>query len=456
MATTEAQPGSSNISVSAKPLPKCEQKPPAPLQKSFAYHRFRKVIHALCVAIFVALPFANLMRFDIPRQRFYFFGYELWISEFSIIFFSLMFLMFLVAAMAMFYGRVYCGYLCPQMIFSETSIALEGKLTRTVNKYVRWTATRRKLLSRFLFYAITTLASVILAFGFISYFVEPRDLVHRLLAFDIRTAGGVAGATTTLFTLLDFLFLRQRFCTTVCPYGYLQGMLGDGDTLIVHYRDENRECIECKKCVRVCHMGIDIRTSPYQIECIHCGECIDACVDVLGRLGKQGLIHYVWGEHGEKLGAGKQTWYQKIGLRNAKRVVVLLIIFFYAAGLFTALSMRRAVLVRIAPDRTTMYRLGNDGGVYNRFRLQVANRGRAQAIAQLSIEGLPGTHFVGFENAAVVAAGQTVQQQFEIEAPRSATAALAPGVNHFRLIARVGNENDVFEETFITPSQDSQ
>jgi len=452
MATTETKPSTPNVSVSTKPMPKCDRNPPSPPPKSFSFHRIRKAIHIACVIIFFALPFANLMRFDIPRQRFYFFGYELWISEFSVIFFSLMFLMFLVAAMAMFYGRVYCGYLCPQMIFSEASIALESKLTRTVNKYVRWSAGPRKLLSRFLFYAIAVAASVILAFAFISYFVEPRDLLRRLLAFDIRTAGGIAGATTTLFTLLDFLFVRQRFCTTVCPYGYLQGMLGDSDTLIVHYRDEDRECIECKKCVRVCHMGIDIRTSPYQIECIHCGECIDACADVLGRLGKQTLIHYVWGEQGEKLGSGDQPWYQKLGLRNAKRVVVLLIILCYGAGLFTALSMRRAVLVRIAPDRTTMYRLGKDGTVYNRFRLQVANRGHEQAIAQLSIEGLPRTAFMDFENAVVVAAGQTIQQEFEIQAPPS--AALAPGVNHFRIISRVGNEKDVFEETFITPTKD--
>lgn len=452
MATTEAKPGSVNVSVVQKPLPKCDRQPPAPKQ-SFAYHRFRKAIHLACVIIFFTLPFANLMRFDIPRQRFYFFGHELGISEFSIIFLSLMFLMFLIAAMAMLYGRVYCGYLCPQMIFSEASIALESKLTRTVNKYVLWNAKPRKMLSKLLFHAIATIASVILAFVFISYFVEPRDLLRRLLAFDVKTAGGIAGATTTLLTLLDFLFLRQRFCTTVCPYGYLQGMLGDGDTLIVHYRDENRECIECQKCVRVCHMGIDIRTSPYQIECIHCGECIDACVDVLGRLGKPGLIHYVWGEHGEELGTGSGSWYQKIGLRNGKRVVVLLIILFYAAGLFTALSMRRAVLVRIAPDRTTMYRLGADGTVYNRFRLQVTNRGHEQARAQFSIDGLPGTRFAGFENAVVVSAGQTRQQEFEIEAPPS--APLAPGVNHFRLVCKVGNEQDVFEETFITPSKDS-
>jgi cytochrome c oxidase accessory protein FixG len=453
MPATEANPDASNISLSTKALPKCERGSSKD-ERPFSFHRLRKLIHLICVGIFFALPFANLMRFDIPRQRFYFFGYELWISEFSIIFFSLMFLMFIVAAMAMLYGRVYCGYLCPQMIFSEASVALESKITRAVNKYIRWKARPRKILSRSLFYAIAVVASMLLAFGFISYFVEPRDLLRRLLVLDLRTAGGIAGATTTLLTLLDLLFVRQRFCTTVCPYGYLQGMLGDGDTLIVHYRDENRECIECTKCVRICQMNIDIRTSPYQIECIHCGECIDACADVLGRLGKQGLIHYVWGEHGEKLGGSEGSWYRKLGIRNSKRVVVLLIILFYGAGLFTALSMRRPVLVRIAPDRTTMYRLAKDGTVYNRFRLQVANRSQVQGIAQLSIDGLPGTRFYQFENAVVVGPGQSVQTEFEIEAPLSAN--LPSTINHFRLISKVGNDRDVFEETFIIPDKESQ
>lgn len=456
MSPTEpgSEPGNSRIAILDKPLPKCDRAQAARFEPEFHYHRLRKVIHVVCVIVFFILPLSSLMRFDIPRQRFYFFSYELWISEFAIVFFSMMFLMFVVAAMAMFYGRVYCGYLCPQMIFSEASLTLESKLQRTVNKYVRWDAKKRNLLSQSLFYLISGLASVVLAFVFIAYFVEPRDLLHRLMSLDLKTTGGFAGAVTTLLTLLDFLFLRQRFCTTVCPYGYLQGMLGDGDTLIVHYRDENRECIECKKCVRVCHMGIDIRTSPYQIECIHCGECIDACVDVLARLGKQGLIHYVWGEHGEKLGAGEKTWYQKLGLRDAKRVVVLLIILIYATALFTALSMRRAILVQISPIRATLYRQDLSGTVYNRFRLKVANRSKQQQTVVLGIDGLPGTKFVSFENAVVVDGGQTLEREFEIAAPPS--APLVPGVNHFRMVSRVGNEKDSAEQTFIMPFKDSR
>jgi len=456
MLVTEAGtgPGTNLVTISEKPQPKPKPPRPTPIDPGFHYHRLRKTVHVICVFIFFLLPLTNLMRIDIPRQRFYFFGYELWISEFSVIFFSLMFLMFMIAAMAMLWGRVYCGYLCPQMIFSEASIALESWLERTVNKYVNAEAGTRKVLSRVLFYSLSGTASVVLAFVFIAYFVEPRDLLHRLLSFDIKTAGGIAGAATTILTLLDFLFLRLRFCTTVCPYGYLQGMLTDGHTLLVHYRDDSHQCIECMKCARVCHMGIDIRNSPYQIECVGCGECIEACNVILARLGKPGLIHYVWGEEGERLGTGERTWYQKIGIRDAKRVVVLLVLLFYAAGLFTALSMRHNVLVQLAPVRATLYRQDKDGTVYNKFHLKAANRSRQQQTVVLEINGLPGARFTSFENAVVVNAGDTVDRDFEIAA--APEAGLAPGVNHFSLFSRVGSERDSFDETFITPSQDSQ
>src|ERR1051325_5423945 len=98
------------------------------------WHRLRKRVHAACFLAFLAVPFLDIARFDIPRQRFYFFGYELWVNEFAIIFFALMFLMFLIVAASVFYGRVYCGYLCPQMIFSEASLALEARLRRAVMK----------------------------------------------------------------------------------------------------------------------------------------------------------------------------------------------------------------------------------------------------------------------------------------------------------------------------------
>ncbi|MEW6128586.1 MAG: 4Fe-4S dicluster domain-containing protein [Acidobacteriota bacterium] len=447
------------VTTEPKPLPVIQSKKPSlkpavtPVPKQKTYHRSRRIVQSLCFIGFLILPFFNVMRFDIPRQRFYFAGYELWINEFAIIFFAMMFTLFVIAAASMLYGRIYCSYLCPQMIFSEASLAVEDKIRRVINKrFIKMDAKKRQLLSRIGFYSVLGLASIFLAFVFISYFVEPRDLFWRLASLDIQTAGGIAGAATTLITFLDFTLVRQKFCTTICPYGYLQGILGDNNTLIVHYRDEDKTCIECKKCVRICHMGIDIRKSPYQIECIHCGECIDACADVLGRFGKESLIHYTWGEKGEYLNDKKVPWLRRLGLRDAKRMVVLLIILFYASGLFVALSMRDNVLVKIAPIRTTMYRIGEDGRIYNQFRMTVANRGKKDALLTLSLNNLPDAQIVVADNPLPLQAGEEVQTEFEIALePNQAQ----PGVNYFQIVGAVTPDNtrETFDMTFIMPTE---
>jgi cytochrome c oxidase accessory protein FixG len=430
------------MSTTARIPPK--RKPPLPpANKSF--HRLRKTVHLICFLVFLALPFLNVVRFDIPRQRFYFAGQELWISEFGIVFFALMFLMFVIVVSSIFYGRVYCGYLCPQMIFSESSISLEKWLVKQCGRR------NVKHWAKPAFYAILAAASVFLAFVFISYFVEPRDLLHRLLALDVRTAGGISGAVVTVITFLDFALVRQHFCTTVCPYGYLQGILGDRNTLLVTYQDPAHACIECKKCVRACHMGIDIRKSPLQIECVHCGECIDACEDVLRRIGTEGLIHYTWGEHPD---AAREPWYRRAGLRDAKRVIVLLVLLFYASGLFVALSMRRAVMVRIAPVRTTLYTVTPEGAIQNHFRFTLANRGGKPAAVLFSIQHLPGGSLLIARNPQPLAPGETVNGEFDIVAP---PASGAGEVTHFSVVTTAIPEQvtDVTPMTFLMPQRKS-
>lgn len=384
------------------------------------WHRIRKRIHLLCFLLFVAVPFLNIVRFDIPRQRFYFFGYDLWISEFAIVFFAMMFLMFLVVAMSVFYGRVYCGYLCPQMIFSEASMALESRL-------LRWTTKRgySKRVARLLFHAVVAAASVFLAFTFVGYFVAPRDAFSG--------AAAISWAVVAILTFLDFTLVRQRFCTTVCPYGYLQGLIGDEKTLLVHYRDESHACVECKKCVRVCPMEIDIRKSPFQIECIHCAECIDACGEIMTRLKKPNLIHYAWGEHGPLAAGSKQPW-------DARRVIVLAVLLAYAGGLFAALSTRKPVLARVTADRSTMYRIGADGRIYNRFNYTLANRGRTETTIAFEAVGLPGA---SISIAPVpLQPGESNRGAFEISAPPRREL-----VTHFQIAA--GDE--IIPMTFLAP-----
>lgn len=413
------------------------------------WHGVRRFVHLGCFLIFVALPFFNVIRFDIPRQRFYFAGFELWINEFAIIFFSLMFLLFIVAAASIMYGRVYCGYLCPQMIFSEASINLEDRVkTFVAKRFAKFSIQARHWIGRVAVLAVIGVASIFLAFVFISYFVEPRDLFRRLMSFDLVTAGGIAGAAVTAITFVDFAFLRQRFCTTVCPYGYLQGILGDKETLVVEYNDPEQICVECKKCVRVCHMGIDIRDSAYQIECIHCGECVDACKLIMGKFGKDTLIQYAWGEKGERLG-GKEKWYRRIGLRDAKRFAIFVIILGYGTGLGVALSMRHNVLVRIAPNRATLYRIGADNRVYNTFRMTIANRGAGEATVALSIDGLRDARIELPSNEIGLGPGETIQSEFEISVP---AGGLPVEVNHFSINAAASDGNgDVLAQTFIMP-----
>jgi polyferredoxin len=232
-------------------------------------------------------------------------------------------------------------------------------------------------------------------------------------------------------------------------------MLADRSTLLVEYRDLKSDCIECKKCVRVCHMGIDIRHSPHQIECVHCGECIDACVDVLGRLGKDGLIHYAWGSQGRTTGEGRviEPWYMRLGFRDARRVVILLIVLVYASGLGVALAMRHTVLVKIAPDRASqavMFTTDAEGRIVNRYRMILANRGTEEARVVLEIQGLPGATLENVRTTVVLAPGQELSQGFEIAAP---ARGLQPLVNHFRVVARAepGSTVDQFDMTFIAP-----
>jgi cytochrome c oxidase accessory protein FixG len=385
-----------------------------------SWHRIRKQVHLACSVLFVTLPFLNVIRFDIPRQRFYFFGYDLWINEFAIIFFALMFLMFLVVATSVFYGRVYCGYLCPQMIFSEASVTLETRL-------VRWAVKRgySKIVGRTLFYLTAALASALLAFAFVGYFVAPRDAFSG--------AAAISWGVVALLTFLDFTLVRQRFCTTVCPYGYLQGLIGDKNTLLVHYRDEARDCIECKKCVRVCPMNIDIRKSPFQIECIHCAECIDACGEIMTKVGKPNLIHYAWGEQGPLAASARQPW-------DARRIIVLGVLLCYGGGLFATLSTRKPVLARVSADRSTMYRIGADGRIYNKFHYSLANRGKEWATISFSAPDLAGAALS--ISALPLQPGAAAAGDFEISAPRGREL-----VTHFTIVA--GDEK--IPMTFLSP-----
>lgn len=415
------------------------------------YHRIRRIVQAFCVTGFILLPMFDLMRFDLLRKRFYFFGAELWVSEFAILFLSMMFFFILFAASAMIYGRFWCSYLCPQMIFSDAA----NSLARRVKKFVKRNFSSlaeggQKALTAILFSLILLPGAVFVSFVFVAYFIPPADLFQRLMHFDVRTAGGIVGASVTLVTFLDFALLRERFCVNICPYGYLQNMLADKNTLLVAFDDPDGHCINCDKCVRTCPMGIDIRSSSHQLECTHCGECIDACSDILGKLGRQSTIHYAWGKAG-RLDAGEKKWWRKLGVRDGKRFAILTLLVLYFTGLSIAIGLRQPVLVQIMPNRITLYTVDQSGLVHNRFRLLASNRGHKPATLSLAATGLNGAAIEGIGSNVPLAPGDTVQQEFDVIVPR---ASLAPGVNHMRIVAQVTpGQTEQIDETFLAPME---
>jgi hypothetical protein len=173
-------------------------------------------------------------------------------------------------------------------------------------------------------------------------------------------------------------------------------------------------------------------------------------VDVLGRMGKKGLIHYTWGEHGGETG-GREPWLQRLGLRDAKRVIVVLLLAAYGCGLFVALGMRRAMLVQVNPERASLYRIDGER-VYNKFRFDIANRGRTRSAVVFSLEQLPAATLVIAQNPVAVEAGQTAHGEFEISRP---LASPTQEVEHFRIAASPvgGGSPDEFPMTFLSPSQ---
>jgi polyferredoxin len=409
----------------------------------------RKKIHVFCFLVFVALPFTNMLRFDIPRQLFHFAGVEVGISEFSILFFSLMFLMLVLAAGAIIYGRIYCGYLCPQMIFSEWSVGIERRVGTFVNKRLKASSQAlRKAMAKAGFLGLLGAGSIFLAFIFTSYFVEPLDLAHRLAHLDLLTAGGLTGAVVTLLTFIDLVLVRHTFCQTVCPYGYLQGMLTDPQTLLVAYLDPGNVCIDCKKCVKICEMDVDIRDSPYQLGCTHCGDCVDACEDVLRKLGHPGLIHYAWG--GQPAPAARESWFRRWGFRDAKRVVILAVTCCYLSALTVTLLSRKAVLIRVAADRTTLFTRLPDGRIENRIRLNLANRSHQPQSVKVWVEGLPQAELALADNPIPLAPGASRELTFPLRAPAFPGAQ---DVNPIRILAQSSDQGkpEAIELAFIMP-----
>jgi cytochrome c oxidase accessory protein FixG len=277
------------------------------------WQRRKNVVYALLVAIYVLLPWFDVadrpaVLFDIPRRQAFLFGGTFTNEDFWLLFFVLSGAGFALIVLTSLWGRVWCGFACPQTVFMEGVFrrierAIEGPREARIRRN-QGPPSADGVLRKGAKHLVYIALCLLLAHAFLAYFVPVEEL--------LRWTAGSPGAHWTAFLWVvvmtgvmyfDFSWFREQTCLVACPYGRFQSALIDEDTVVIGYdvrrgeprskaSDEGGDCVDCRRCVVVCPTGIDIRNG-LQLECVGCSNCIDACDEVMAKLGwEPGLIRY--------------------------------------------------------------------------------------------------------------------------------------------------------------------
>jgi len=333
---------------------------------------WRKFAAILQAVLILGIPFLQIrgqsaLRFDVPSLQLHFFGTTIWMEEFFIVLVGIIFLTFLIVLLTILFGRIWCGWLCPQTVIVDLSRFVD----RLENKGVIYKASAYLAM-----FAITA----IIAANLIWYFVSPYEFIERLFAGDLSGLIWGFWIVMTAILFLNFMFLRRRFCATVCPYSKVQSVLYDNRTLVIAFDEKRKEeCMNCAACVKICPTNIDIRQG-LSAACINCAECIDKCSAMMGKRQKKSLIGYSFGLSGES------------GKLLRQNVLLIGVIVLVALVFLLYLSAYRTVLdVTILPNPAFAPRTAADGTVINSYVLAVENRGDKNADLNISATGSHGT-----------------------------------------------------------------
>ncbi len=397
----------------------------------------RRVVGYGLIALFVSLPHLRLagkppLLLDIVHREFTFFGVTLYPTD-TYLFALLMLIVFLgLFFLTALFGRIWCGWACPQTVYMEL-------VFRPIERFFHGAPGKKKKTGSWRTPAkmgVYALLAFVLAHTFLSYFVGTdalrewmtRSPLDHPLSFLL-----VAGVTGLM--LFDFGFFREQMCIVACPYGRMQSVMLDRDSLVIGYDrargeprgklrrakkdvslttlpDEQGDCIDCKMCVTTCPTGIDIRDG-LQMECVNCTQCIDACDTVMDKIGKpRGLIRYssqraLEGDPAHKI--------------RPRMLVYPLIIAGLLTLLVTALAGREPVDVSINRGPGMPYQLLEGDRVGNLVKVKLQTRGQEGGAYTVSVE-IDGFDALvtGSPNPVVVPAGELATTSLMISVPAAA------------------------------------
>ena len=343
---------------------------------------------------------------DMPNRRAYFLWIEIWPQEVYYLAGLLLigaFGLFLATALL---GRVWCGFTCPQTVWTDLFMWVERVVEGDRGARIRldkgrWTAA--KIGKRSLKHALWIVISILTGGAWIMYFNDAPTLVQDIIHFEVTPAVlffiGLFSGTTYLLAG----FAREQVCTYMCPWPRFQSAMFDEDSLIVTYEewrgeprgpvrkdeawDSRGDCVACNQCVAVCPTGIDIRDGS-QLECIGCGLCIDACNDVMKRVGRPpDLIAYDSINRQNARARGEEAPYRFV---RARTLIYLALLVFVGGAIVYGLWSRPVLETNVLRDRNPLFVQLSDGSIRNGFTFKILNKLLTEQAYLLELEGLPG------------------------------------------------------------------
>lgn len=400
---------------------------------------------------------------DLPERKFHIFALTFWPQDFF--YFAIL---LIAAALALFFftalaGRIWCGYACPQTVWTEVFLVMERWIEGDRMKQMKLDQSAfgaEKFLKKFSKHALWIIFSIYTGFTFVGYFTPITGLTEKIYHLSLGPWETFWIVFYSFATYGNAGWMREQVCLYMCPYARFQSAMFDKDTLIIAY-DEKRgeprgsrnkksdyrakdlgDCINCTLCVQACPTGIDIRDG-LQYQCIACAACIDVCNEVMEKMDYEpGLIQYTT----ENAAHGKPTH-----LFRPRTIIYGVILLALLSGLGIAIFTRLPLELDVIRDRNTLYRELPDGLIENVYILKVINMDSVQHEYQLTVDGIENMKMKMKMKKIVVRSGEVIELPIVLQVSRVALSKRS-SIVEFKLVAKEKSSLTVTEEArFLGP-----